>query len=383
MKSKMYKPDRINVGYQNRSDTYTGKLGYIIYFDEDGKLRKETSWENWRNADIPNTIFDNEPTEGFVLNRSGGGRPSWSDRKAFVRVYDPRGFEFEIDIANLMYILECCPVGKGKVLEGKLVYVWDGKELVLLPVDSPDYKDIDNYTQLLNNKEYIKGKDLKVGYTYVDKNDEKYVYLGKFHEYDGNEKSKTKKFFFAEEYSWRKDFPWYLKTIGSLGKKFIKELEIGCVEDFTPFQNLLETSARYSPIDDTKDKLVPMNPNFVMGYVTQKVSGWSRTLLFYEEDYTENEPLKMTLEKIYEEPKNRYALATGERKAIGVKAIVYEMQVDGYSYWGNKRNRTYKPVWSGSLEEFFCKYTPCNLEKYLENGKLHHVLGKTEKDLKK
>lgn len=268
MKSKMYKPNQINVGYQLRGDTYTGQLGYVIYFDEDGKLRKEASWNSWRDERIPNTIFDNEPTEGFVLNRSGGGRPSWSDRKAFVRVYDPRGFEFEIDVANLMYILECCPVGKGKVLEGKLVYVWDGKELVLLPVESPDYKDIDNYTQLLNNKEYIKGKDLKVGYTYVDKNDEKYVYLGKYHEYDGNEKSKTKKFFFAEEYSWRKDFPWYLKTIGSLGKKFIKELDIGCVEDFTPFQNLLETSARYSPIDDRKDKLVPMNPKFVVDYVT-------------------------------------------------------------------------------------------------------------------
>lgn len=383
MKSKMYKPNQINVGYQLRGDTYTGQLGYVIYFDEDGKLRKEASWNSWRDERIPNTIFDNEPTEGFVLNRSGGGRPSWSDRKAFVRVYDPRGFEFEIDVANLMYILECCPVGKGKVLEGKLVYVWDGKELVLLPVESPDYKDIDNYTQLLNNKEYIKGKDLKVGYTYVDKNDEKYVYLGKFHEYDGKEKSKTKKFFFAEEYSWRKDFPWYLKTIGSLGKKFIKELEIGCVEDFTPFQNLLETSARYSPIDDTKDKLVPMELEFVVDYVTQKVSEWSRTLHFYEEDYIENEPLKMALEKVYEEQENRYALAVDKPKVIGVKAEVYKLQDDGYSYWGNRRNRSYKKVWEGSLEEFFENYTPCNLEKYLENGKLHHVLGKTEKDLKK
>lgn len=383
MKSKMYKPDRINVGYQLRGDTYTGQLGYVIYFDEDGKLRKEASWNSWRDERIPNTIFENEPTEGFVLNRSGGGRPSWSDRKAFVRVYDPRGFEFEIDVANLMYILECCPVGKGKVLEGKLVYVWDGKELILLPVESPDYKDIDNYTQLLNNKEHIKGKDLKVGYTYVDKNDEKYVYLGKFHEYDGNEKSKAKKFFFAEEYRWRENFPWYLKTISSLGKKFIKELEVGCVEDFTPFQNLLESNSRFSPVDGTKDKLVPMDINFVVDYVTQKTYEYNRTLHFYREDYIENEPLQMKLEKVYEEPENRYALATGERKVIGVKAVVYEKQDDGYSHWGSRRNRSYKQIWRGELEDFFNHYTPCNLEKYLENGKYHQTKGTTDKDLKK
>lgn len=91
----------------------------------------------------------------------------------------------------------------------------------------------------------------------------------------------------------------------------------------------------------------------------------------------------MALERVYEEPEDRYALAVDKPKVIGVKAEVYKLQDDGYSHWGNRRNRSYKKVWEGSLEEFFENYTPCNLEKYLENGKLHHVLGKTEKDLKK
>ena len=30
-------PKKINVGFQNRKDTYTGKLAYVIYYDEDGK----------------------------------------------------------------------------------------------------------------------------------------------------------------------------------------------------------------------------------------------------------------------------------------------------------------------------------------------------------
>ena len=38
MKSNIFIPKRINVGYQNRSGTYTGKLAYIIYYDEKGTL---------------------------------------------------------------------------------------------------------------------------------------------------------------------------------------------------------------------------------------------------------------------------------------------------------------------------------------------------------
>ena len=69
MNSSIFVPKTINVGYQNRSGTYTGKLAYIIYYDEKGKLRKEASWNSWRDNKIPNDEFDNIPTEGFVLNK--------------------------------------------------------------------------------------------------------------------------------------------------------------------------------------------------------------------------------------------------------------------------------------------------------------------------
>ena len=69
MKSNIFIPKTINVGYQNRSSTYTGKLAYVIYYDEKGKLRKEASWNSWRDEKIPNEEFDNVPTTGFVLNK--------------------------------------------------------------------------------------------------------------------------------------------------------------------------------------------------------------------------------------------------------------------------------------------------------------------------
>lgn len=91
MNNTIFVPNKINVGFQNRNDTYTKKLAYIIYFDEKGKLRKEASWNSWRDNGIPNIIFENKPTEGFVLNKKVGDYCcDWSHRQAYVRVYDPR-----------------------------------------------------------------------------------------------------------------------------------------------------------------------------------------------------------------------------------------------------------------------------------------------------
>ena len=182
MKTNIFVPKKINVGFQNRKDTYSGKLAYVIYFDEKGKLRKETSWNGWRDENIPNEIYDNEPTEGFVLNKKVGGVEEcwgWDPRKTYTRVYDPRGFEFEITVPNLLWILENCNCIKGKGLEGEFVYGWDGKELLLVPVDSPDYQEIQAKNKIIHNNEFIKAKDLVLGATYEMLNGERYVYMGK------------------------------------------------------------------------------------------------------------------------------------------------------------------------------------------------------------
>lgn len=187
MNTNIFVPKKINVGFQNRKDTYTGKLAYVIYFDEKNKLRKEKSWNGWRDESIPNEIYDNEPTEGFVLNKKVGGVEEcwgWDPRKTYTRVYDPRGFEFEITIPNLLWILENANCIKGKGLEGEFVYGWDGKELLLVPVDSADYKEIERKNKIFHSNDFIKAKDLKVGATYISKNDQTYIYMGKFDQYE-------------------------------------------------------------------------------------------------------------------------------------------------------------------------------------------------------
>ena len=187
MNGKLNIPQQIVVGQQKRVDTYTGRLGYVIYKDEKGVLRKQTSWEGWRDKAIEPGYFENKPTEGFVLNRHGGGdsHSRYSDyygRAAFIRVYDPRDFEFEISLENLLFILRYADCSRGKGLEGNFVYAWQGKDLVLLPEGCPEYKEALEFTSLKTMK--VSTKELVPGYTYYSKDQETLVYLGKFNAFD-------------------------------------------------------------------------------------------------------------------------------------------------------------------------------------------------------
>jgi hypothetical protein len=123
--------------------------------------------------------FDNVPTEGFVLNKKVGGYKSdWNMRQTYSRVFDPRGFEFEITVPNLLYILQETNSIKGKGLEGEFVYSWDGKDLVLLPTCSPDYQSCLEFTKIQKNK--VSAKSLIPGASYLTKRQEAIIYLGKF-----------------------------------------------------------------------------------------------------------------------------------------------------------------------------------------------------------
>jgi hypothetical protein len=182
-KSTLDIPEKIKVGYQKRSGTYTGKLAYVTWIDHKGKMRKETSWNNWRHKKIDPDEFENEPTSGFVLNKKVGDyRSSWGGRQAWVRIYDPRGFEFEIDVENLLFILEECSAIKGKGLEGEFVYAWEGKNLVVLPVSSIDYQESVEYNNLKDKK--VTKKDMTEGCVYLTKENEKVMYMGRHDFYE-------------------------------------------------------------------------------------------------------------------------------------------------------------------------------------------------------
>lgn len=174
-------PETLKVGFNNRPDTYSGKLAYVTYINKKGEIAKEASWNGWIDKRIDVETYENKPIEGFVLNkRAGGYKSGWNFRQTKCRVYDPRGFEVEISVENLLYILQECTSSKGKGLEGEFVYAWSGTELILLPVCSEDYKAS---TELMKKQENITLKGLKVGAAYKGSEVDYLIYIGKMEWY--------------------------------------------------------------------------------------------------------------------------------------------------------------------------------------------------------
>jgi hypothetical protein len=190
--SNVFVAPKIKVGFQERQGTFTGKLAYVIYYDEKGKLRKEKSWESWRDKKIEPEEFENVPTEGFTINKDiKRYNGEWfSSTRTMIRVHDPRGFEFEVTTENLIGILmhtNCLKRG----LIGQFVYAWVGPELVLLPTTSEEYQKAVKYTSGLAKK--VKAKDLVAGISYKTKRQGDVIFIGRFnwYEYKGKYYSKV------------------------------------------------------------------------------------------------------------------------------------------------------------------------------------------------
>lgn len=343
-------PKQINVGFQKRKGTYTGKLAYIIYFDEKGKLRKETSWNSWRDKDIDNELHDNEPLSGFVLNKKAGGYATgWNHRQTYVRVYDPRGFEFEITISNLLYILENATSTKGKGLEGDFIYGWDGADLVLIPCEAPDYKELVEYNKKIHDRVKLKGKDMILGATYLNKNNIKLVYLGRFDEWEHwwqkEPTIKRKAYFF---YSLDSD---RIITIQSLSKDIIDVIDENCADNFTELIDKLERDTLYSPIDRTKDEYIDYSLEEFVNNFSEKTWG----INFYNTNH-KNISIQTDSEGEYY---HRYEVVSPEKQDIP------------YS-WSNLSVRTgYITDHFATLEDVFNVYKPKRRRQYLANGKTY------------
>jgi len=368
MKSTIFIPEKVNVGFRERNDTYTKKLAYVIYFDEKGKLRKETSWNGWRDEKLGNEIFENVPTSGFVLNKKAGGYSTgWNHRQTYVRVYDPRGFEFEIDVPNLLYILENTSSIKGKGLEGEFVYGWDGKDLVLIPTESPDYKEISSFNKKVHNQVKLKGKDLKLGGTYLSKDNTHLIYLGRFDEWDyeyeyaevkdrygfsgrrwtGKKLWRTKKksYFFASASNGN------ITTVQSLSKSIIDVISEECVDNFAELMDKLECCSTYSPVDDSKDEYADYTFDEFKDKATE--SWWSIDF------YIDNEGTK---KQINYDKRGDYTQG------------IYEEIVEEYEEnngWRNVTRTKRSKKYLDSLEQVYELYKPKYLRKYLTNGKLY------------
>lgn len=342
-------PRNIKVGYVEKKSTYSGKLAYITYYDQNKILRKEISWKGWINESIGIDSFSNEPTEGFVLNKQAGGYSSgWNHRQTYIRVYDPRGFEFEITVENLLYILENVNSVKGKGLDGKFVYAWEGTRVVLVPVAAPDYKAAKEYSDMLFDSDTLKGKDLILGARYNTKQGNVVTYLGRFDYFpEGVRRKKTiKKYFFRTD----SDSRWLMyEIVSSLKNKIISLADENCAENYAEMITELSRESIYSPEDKSKFKYTEVSYEKI-----SNSSQMSHLYLLHKEDYI---PIRISdyyfnLDMF--ENENRF-----EEFSNIIKSIANKNHIFNNNYYSKSVN----------VRSIFYEYKVFLAEKYLENGR--------------
>lgn len=267
MIKKAFIPKTVKVGFQERDSTFTKEIAYLTYKDETGTLRKKRSWEKWQGyACSPDIELINHPVSGFFLNKNAEGKPNegfnWYFRNSYIRVLDPRGFEFEMSVSNLTYILNHCTIKNGQ-LEGEFIYGWDRADMILIPLSSPEYQKVQEYS----NKRYapkLKKEDFEVGRVYLDKRNKEFVYMGQSSRYawagienEGQNMGlyhffisykKEKSLQENDSFVFRKD---WIDIVKKPETNFISKEHLVSKEDMKELQKILDRNVEYSPIDPT------------------------------------------------------------------------------------------------------------------------------------
>ena len=165
-----YVPKRLRVGFKEDQS-------YIVSYDDStGKLRSETSFENWRDHDLACYDFNNT-TQYYlsVVGWSGGIENSFSydTRKTYIKIKDVRGYIVEITIDNFLEVLKYSSKGEGNSdLTLDWCYGWDSTQICVVPLKSKEWEEavrlkdlthpVTKISQLMPNTWYIKKDGTKV-----------------------------------------------------------------------------------------------------------------------------------------------------------------------------------------------------------------------------
>lgn len=158
---------------------YYQKYAFIV-FKEGKKIRKEYSWNQWRQKEIEPLDILNVPTSGFTLKQTYQRSRDWfgSGRSVWV-VNHPQGFVFEITSNNLEAIIDNCDIIKGEII-GECIFAWEGMNMSLIPVSSEEYQKSVQDTLVKTLAKNIKINNVDVGNEVLLASNQKAIYLGRF-----------------------------------------------------------------------------------------------------------------------------------------------------------------------------------------------------------
>lgn len=172
-------------GFQNRDSDSTLLSFLTPNGDNEAANKRKATVDKWRNTKIPASVISSQSLVGYKIAGIANRYGSYGNSLDKWRIIDPRGFEFEVTSEVILYLMSKSDI-QGMEVQEPCTIVRRNQSLVLLITDSDEFREIYNsYLQEVEESKnpQLKKKlsDLEIGEQYLDKNNNKFVFLGGFH----------------------------------------------------------------------------------------------------------------------------------------------------------------------------------------------------------
>lgn len=191
-------PDQMFVAFvRSHSDGYVHKGFTIPYGTDAASKKRQLNLRHSTHADRPEglqpVVIDNKPMYGFKISRQLRAN-GWRSDIQTVGIEDPRGFEFEVSVANLIMLTDNNLIHNGEIIQ-QCVWARDGAINILLPVNSQPYLDAVVNTERVSKR--VNTRSVKPGNKVLLHDGMTGIYMGSMYavmrQYDRNLQITSKK----------------------------------------------------------------------------------------------------------------------------------------------------------------------------------------------
>lgn len=137
-------PEKMYVAFQRAMHDGHVHQGYMTSYGTDAASKKRmANLRHSTGADKDNglepVVLENKPMYGFKISRALRSN-GWRSEIQTVSIEDPRGFQFDVTVANLIMLTDNNLIHNGEIIQ-QCIWARDGQSNLLLPVNCQPYQD--------------------------------------------------------------------------------------------------------------------------------------------------------------------------------------------------------------------------------------------------
>lgn len=224
--------EKLYVGFHRTAGERMPVGRMVNYIDNKTNQRLRDKIDDWSNygtgskVKLNSIIIDNTPMTGFRISRSQINA-GWYQTPDYIRVEDPRGFEVDITIPNMIMLTNNNILDNGEIMH-ECIWGRDGAINVLLPSNSAPYQEAIKNTDRQTTHVHV--KKLKLGDHVVLKNGMKGRYMGKLtaisEVYHTNKSGYSGYGYYGTQRQWEPNVTEHYLTIEPVSQHYIEQLTV-------------------------------------------------------------------------------------------------------------------------------------------------------------